>query len=139
MLKDALFHHIGVAVVSIDATKPFYTAMGYVVSETVIEPVQRVKVAYTQRINKMTEGNPTIELLEPLDEKSPIQNILKRNGNTPYHICYAVSDLSETIKEVRALGFLPLGKPIPGHGLGDALMVFLYNSNYGLVQIMEKK
>jgi methylmalonyl-CoA/ethylmalonyl-CoA epimerase len=133
MLKEAKFHHIGIAVLSIDAIKPFYTAMGYEVSDTVIEPVQLVKVAYARK-----GGCPVMELLEPLNEKSPVQNILKRMGNTPYHVCFEVPNLSDAIKEARAWGFLPLAKPVPGRGLDNAMMLFLYNKNVGLIQIMEK-
>lgn len=133
MLSDAVFHHIGCAVSSIDKCKPFYISMGYEVSNTVVEPVQKVYVAYARK-----KGFPTIELLEPLDETSPVKGILKKNGNSPYHMCYAVDDLKETIEDMRKEGFRPLGKPVPGHGLDDALMVFLYNINFGLIQIMQK-
>ena len=134
MLENATFHHIGTAVASIDKVKPFYQSMGYTVSDTVIEPVQKVYVAYARK-----EGFPTVEMLEPLDETSPVQGILKKNGNTPYHMCYAVDKLSDAIAEMRKEGFSPLSKPVPGHGLDDALMVFLYNINYGLIQVMENK
>lgn len=134
MLENATFHHIGTAVASIDKVKPFYQLMGYTVSDTVIEPVQKVYVAYARK-----EGFPTVEMLEPLDETSPVQGILKKNGNTPYHMCYAVDNLSDAIAEMRKEGFRPLSKPVPGHGLDDALMVFLYNINYGLIQVMENK
>lgn len=134
MLENATFHHIGTAVASIDKVKPFYQSMGYTVSDTVIEPVQKVYVAYARK-----EGFPTVEMLEPLDETSPVLGILKKNGNTPYHMCYAVDNLSDAIAEMHKEGFRPLSKPVPGHGLDDALMVFLYNINYGLIQVMENK
>lgn len=134
MLENATFHHIGTAVVSIEKVKPFYLSMGYTVSDTVVEPVQKVYVAYARK-----DGYPTIEMLEPLDDTSPVKGILKKNGNTPYHICFAVDDLNATIIEMRKEGFRPLSKPVPGHGLNDALMVFLYNINYGLIQVMENK
>lgn len=134
MLADAKFHHIGIAVSSIEKAKPFYLSAGYSVSETVIEPVQKVRVAYARR-----DGFPTMELLEPLDETAPVCKILAKNGNTPYHCCYEVMDIKETIAEARKEGFLPLGRPVPGHGLDDALMIFLYNKDVGLVQVMETK
>ena len=46
MLENARFHHIGFAVNDIEKVKPEYVAGGYVVSETVIEPIQKVYVAY---------------------------------------------------------------------------------------------
>lgn len=34
---------------------------------------------------------------------------------------------------------MPLAKPIPGHGLDDALMVFMFKKNVGLVQLAQIK
>ena len=134
MLENAKFHHIGIAVASIDEAKGFYLSAGYVLSDPIVEPVQKVRVVYARR-----DGFPTMELLEPLNEASPICAILKKNGNTPYHCCFEVEDLALTVAMGRKEGFLPLGRPVPGHGLNDALMIFLYNKNVGLIQIMETK
>ena len=134
MLENAIFHNIVTDVKSIEKVKSIYLSMGYTVTGTVIEPVQKVYVAYAKK-----KGFPTIEMLEPLDDTSPVKGILNKNGNTPYHMCWAVSDLQATIADMRKEGFRPLSKPVPGHGLDDALMVFLYNINYGLIQIMEIK
>ena len=134
MLSDAKFHHIGFAVASIEKAKAFYLSAGYEVSEPVIEPVQKVRVAYARK-----PGFPTAELLEPIDETSPVCKTLSKNGNTPYHVCYEVADLKTAIAEGRKEGFLPLGRPLPGHGLDDALMIFLYRQDVGLIQVMETK
>lgn len=134
MLSDAKFHHIGFAVSSIEKAKSFYLSAGYSVSAPVVEPVQKVRVAYARK-----DGCPTAELLEPLNETSPVCKTLAKNGPTPYHVCYEVCDLKATIEEGRKEGFLPLGRPVPGHGLDDALMIFLYKQDVGLVQVMEVK
>lgn len=41
MLENAIFHHIGTAVKSIEKVKSIYLSMGYTVTGTVIEPVQK--------------------------------------------------------------------------------------------------
>lgn len=135
MLANARFHHLGVAVASIDMAKPFYQRLGYEVSTPVIETVQKVRVCYARK-----EGFPTVELLEPLNEASPVSKVLQRNGgNTPYHVCYEVADIHAAVREMREHGFLSLGRPIPGHGLDDALMVFCFSRDVGLIQLMESK
>ena len=132
MLKNARFHHIGFAVKDIEKVKPEYEAGGYTISDTVIEPVQKVYVAYARR-----KGFPTVELLQPLNETSPVVKILEKNGTTPYHVCYAVDDIVEAMDELRKRKFLPLAKPVPGHGLDDALMVFMFKKDVGLVQLAQ--
>ncbi len=132
MTTNAVFHHIGYAVNDIVKAKNEFIESGYNVSETVIEPIQRVYVSYARK-----EGNPTIELLQPLDEKSPIVKILSKNGPIPYHICYSVPDIKSAMEELRGRRYLPLGKPIPGHGLDDALMVFMFKKELGLLQLVQ--
>lgn len=134
MLNNARFHHIGFAVNDIEKVKPEYVAAGFTVSDTVIEHIQKVYVAYARR-----KGFPLIELLQPLDETSPVCKILAKNGPTPYHVCYAVDDINEAIKEMRARKFFPLAQPIPGHGLDDALMVFMFKKDVGLIQLAQIK
>lgn len=132
MTTKAIFHHIGYAVNDIDKAKSEFADSGYDVTETVIEPIQKVYVSYARK-----EGNPTIELLQPLDDKSPIVKILAKNGPTPYHICYAVDDIYSSIAELRKRKYIPLAKPIPGHGLDDALMVFMFKKEIGLIQLVQ--
>ena len=80
--EDCKFHHIGLSVKSIDALFPNI--------KPVTDPIQKVKVAF---IN--LQGT-TIELLEPLDETSPIYNNLK-NNNKLCHICFEVSNIDNAI------------------------------------------
>lgn len=134
IIQNCTFHHLGVAVFSIEKAVQSYMDGGYEVGDVIIEPVQKVKVAYATK-----PGSPTIELLEPLDETSPICSILKQRGAGPYHVCYAVRDIYAAMQEMKARKFLPLAKPLPGHGLGDALTVFMYHKDVGLIQLAEMK
>jgi methylmalonyl-CoA/ethylmalonyl-CoA epimerase len=133
MFDKSKLHHIGWAVSSVEKASLVFRDMGYRITEPVLEPVQKVRVSYCYR-----EGFPTVELLEPTEDSSPVARIIKKmGGSTPYHCCYAVDNIDNAVSEARIHGFLPLGKPIPGHGLDDALMVFLYHKDIGLVQIVE--
>lgn len=73
MLKSMKFHHIGVAVKDISATG------GYKQSDTIFDPIQNVNICWLTK-----ENMPVVELLEPVDETSPVNKILEKNGVTPY-------------------------------------------------------
>ncbi|MDR1505444.1 MAG: VOC family protein [Prevotella sp.] len=133
ILAQSQFHHIGIAVPSVKQAAFFYKEAGYTVSDEIIEPTQKVIVVSAKKANE-----PTIELLEPLNDESPVVNILKRSGGgVPYHICYAVKDINYAVDELRKKRFIPLGKPVPGKGVDNALTVFLYNKIIGLIQLVE--
>ena len=124
---EFLFDHIGIAVFDIEKAAFDYRALGYEVGEAKNVDVFQAKAAYASKVN-----SPTIELLEPADEKSPV-------ASGPYHTCYAVCDIQEAMLEMRRNSFLPLGKPVPGPGLDNALTVFMYKKSIGLIQLVERK
>lgn len=132
MLINCKFHHIGNVVKDIETARGVYTTAGYDVSPVIEETTQRAKVSYARK-----DGFPLMELLEPIDDKSHLNNILRRSGCGPYHICYSVRDINKAIDELKNKKYMPLSKPVPGHGLGDALTVFLYHSAIGLIQLVQ--
>ena len=47
--------------------------------------------------------NTKIELLKPLDEKSPIAGFLKKNANGGiHHVCIEVDSITEAVKDLKA-------------------------------------
>ena len=65
------FHHIGIACHDIVKTLTFYLGMGYVAAPVIDDPLQHVRVCFLEK-----PGAPRLELLEPLDDKSPVARTL---------------------------------------------------------------
>ena len=128
MLSDFKFHHIGVAVRDIAATAAFYLHAGYVCSETVFDPIQNVNICWLTRADM-----PTVELLAPVDETSPVCKILAKNGVTPYHCCYAVDDMALAEKELRRQRYVTVSRPTEAVAIHNCKVCFLFNKNVGLI------
>lgn len=127
------FHHVGVAVKSIADTLPYYTGIfGFrQVSETIAVPPQRVNVCFV-------EAPPgfLIELVEGTGENSPVEKVLKKAGSGPYHICYKVEDLDETIAALRQEGCILFKRfELPAHGLRR--FAFLLDPHKQLFELCE--
>jgi methylmalonyl-CoA/ethylmalonyl-CoA epimerase len=60
-------------------------------------------------------GNAYLQLVEPLDDESPIAKWLEEQGEGMHHICFAVDDLVETLAEMRPSG---AAQPPMGSGRG---------------------
>lgn len=133
MINELRFHHIGVACRDIDETKPFYLGIGYEASETIVDPIQNIKICFLSK-----PSIPLIELLAPVDEKSPINRTLDASGVTPYHICYEVDDINAAIKELREQRFVRVSKPQPACAIGNRQVCFLYKKEVGLIELVEK-
>ena len=93
METPLIFHHIGIACHDIGKTMAFYVAQGYSPSPVVDDPLQHVKVCFLDK-----EGEPRLELLQALDEQSPVARTLQAVGVSPFHICYEVADIEQAIK-----------------------------------------
>lgn len=126
------FHHIGIACRDLDKTKAFYLQQGYTAMPTVDDPLQHVRISF---LNK--EGAPRLELLEPLDEQSPVARTLATAGVTPYHMCYEVSDLESAIAELRTQRFLLVNGPVPACALENRRIAFMFQKNTGLIELVE--
>lgn len=133
MLPYFKFHHIGIATNSIDNTSKYYINAGYSASAVVLDPIQNVNICFLSK-----EEMPTVELLEPVDEKSPVFKIVKSTGVTPYHCCYLVVNIEEAIVELRRLGFVPLSKPVPAIALGGRSICFMYSRSVGLIELLNE-
>jgi methylmalonyl-CoA/ethylmalonyl-CoA epimerase len=126
------FHHIGVAVFSIENAKVFYISQGYREVISIFDPEQDVDVCVLRN-----EGMPCVELLAPHDEQSPINNILKKSGVTPYHICYEVDNMEESISLLKKSRFLPVSKPKVSNAFDNHRVCFLIKKDIGLIEIIE--
>lgn len=133
MLEIFEFHHIGVATNDIKKTASYYETAGYCLSSIIFDPIQNVNIAFLYKDNM-----PTVELLEPVDDKSPVYKIVKTSGVTPYHCCYKVDDISYAIKNLREKRFIPLSNPVPAVALENKRICFLYNREVGLIELLEK-
>ena len=132
MDSELVFHHIGIACRDIDKTREFYLGLGYTASPVVDDPLQHVRICFLDK-----EGAPRLELLQPLDDQSPVESTLATAGVTPYHFCYEVRNIDEAIAALRTKRFLLVSGPVPACALGDRRIAFLYNKNNGLIELVE--
>ncbi len=91
-------HHVGVAVRSIETSLATYVGLfGFRrVSECLEVAPERVRVCFVEAPSGML-----VELVEGVDEDSPVADVLRRPGAGPYHLCYAVEDLDGAIHKLR--------------------------------------
>lgn len=132
MLSTMKFHHIGVAVKSIEQTASVYVLGGYKKSSIIYDPHQNVSICWLTK-----EGMPTIELLQPVDGKSPVNKILEKNGVTPYHVCYVVENIEQSIIGMKKLKYVVVSKPVEAVAINGSKVSFLFNKNVGLVELVE--
>ena len=132
MLNSLKFHHIGVATNDIDATALVYEQGGYCRSASIFDPIQNVRICWLTK-NDM----PIVELLAPVDEKSPVNRTLEKVGVSPYHCCYEVENLEEAVAGLKKQRYILVSKPAEAVAFCGSRVCFLFNKNVGLIELVE--
>jgi methylmalonyl-CoA/ethylmalonyl-CoA epimerase len=128
-------HHIAIAVDSIAAALPaFADALGLTVTHTEEVDSQGVRVAV------LAVGATWLELVEPMNEASPIRRFLSRHGEGIHHICFEVDDLKATLEQLKERG-MRLVDDKPRRGVEGARIAFVHpSSTHGvLIELHERE
>ena len=127
-------NHIGIATPSIETSIALYRdLLGATMVHAPFDlPAQGVKVCF------IDTPNTQIELIEPLNDGSPIAAFIAKNpAGGQHHVCFEVPDIHAAIADLTAKGARVLGEPrIGAHG---TLIVFVHPKDMGgtLVELME--
>lgn len=120
---SARFHHVGIGVPSIERADPD--------AQPVVNRTQGVSMAFVE-----VDG-VTLELLEPLDESSPIARSVA-GAPTLLHLCFEVDDLDEALACGRGAGFHPISPPKTVPEWGGRRISWVFSRAFGLVELAEK-
>ena len=131
--ENKKINHIAIAVPNVkEAALKWQQALNMKKSEIIILEEHGVKVVFLEF------SNLKIELLEPLDNKSPISKFLEKNPKGgQHHVCFEVDDIYKAKQYVEERGAQVLNEPrIGAHG---TLIIFVHpkNSDGVLVELME--
>jgi methylmalonyl-CoA/ethylmalonyl-CoA epimerase len=128
-------NHVGVATPTIEhSVETYRTLLGATaIGEPFDLPAQGVRVCFVDA------PNTQVELIQPLDNKSPIAGFIAKNpAGGQHHLCFEVPNIHEAVAELKAKGATVLGEPrIGAHG---TLIVFVHPRDFGgvLIELMEE-
>jgi methylmalonyl-CoA/ethylmalonyl-CoA epimerase len=103
-------NHIGIAVRSIAAHRPFYEGTLGAIFEGIEEvPDQKVRVGFF-RVHDVR-----LELLEPIDPTSTVAAFLEKRGEGLHHVAFTVDRIEARIAELKQAGLRMVDEaPRPG-------------------------
>ncbi len=132
-LVDMKIHHVGYLVKNLEKAQSQFESMGYR-SEgiPVYDGYRGIDVIFLKK-----EGY-RIELVCPRNGDSIVSSLCKKLGNTPYHICYEVDDIEQSVQELAKLRFVVWEQPHEAPAIDGRRIVFLISSQIGLIELVEK-
>jgi methylmalonyl-CoA/ethylmalonyl-CoA epimerase len=124
------FHHLGIIVhnISVFESKMIYDQK---INE-VFDPIQIARLAYYSNF-----GNTFLELIQPLNSKSPTWNFLQNVNSYGYHhLCYEIDSLIELDEVVKKNRLIPISEPVPAILFEGKDVVFYYTRNKMIVEFI---
>jgi methylmalonyl-CoA/ethylmalonyl-CoA epimerase len=122
-------HHSGFIVRDIDSWEKQMVFEEKV--NEVLDPIQNSRLALYKNF-----GQPYIELIQPLDERSFSWNSLQKFGNHFNHFCYSVNSLEEMEMEVNRYQLHEILKPVPAILFNNKKVAFYYARNRQVVEFL---
>ena len=128
-------NHIAIAVPNIKSASDIWEkALGAKISAPQTLTEHGVRVVFVE------SPNTKIELLEPLNENSPISRFLEKNPNGGmHHICYEVDNLKSASLKLESAGAKILGDGQPKIGAHGKPVIFLNPKDFSgtLIELEE--
>jgi methylmalonyl-CoA/ethylmalonyl-CoA epimerase len=121
--------HIGIAVNSIADTGPLYEKLlTTTIYKTETVEAEAVSTAFLQC------GPNKIELLEALNDDSPIAKFIAKKGEGIHHIAFEVDDIRAEMKRLKSEGFVLLSDE-PKPGADNKMVCFVHPKSAGGVLV----
>ena len=128
-------NHIAIVVPNIKSASDIWEkALGAKISAPQTLTEHGVRVVFVE------SPNTKIELLEPLNENSPISRFLEKNPNGGmHHICYEVNNLKLASQKLESVGAKVLGDGQPKIGAHGKPVIFLNPKDFSgtLIELEE--
>lgn len=115
-----------------------FRGFGWILDGDIIEDkVRNVSLAFLKHYS----SGEVLELVSPLNKKSPISNTLNlmKNVAVPYHICYEVRDIDRAINILKARKYVLTDKAKPAMAFDDRRVAFMLNRDVGLIELLERE
>src|SRR5262249_28269955 len=125
--------HLGLAVKDLDeAIKLYEEVFGLQIAHRWVAEADRMEAA-TFRI-----GDTEIELMQPLEDDSPIGRFIAKRGDGIHHIAYAVDDVGEALCGAEENGTQTMAKgPRPGADGRTRIGFLPPRSTFGVLSELE--
>lgn len=126
-------HHIGYLVKKLDRAQKAFAALGYVLVQDVVRDEHRkIDIAFYEK------NGYRIELVSPYASESVVSELIKRLGNSPYHVCYETEDFDMAVERLRDLRYVICSDDAPAPACGGRRVIFMIHPFLGMIELLEK-
>ncbi len=125
-------HHVGYLVKQISKSIAVFNKMGFELKGDIcFDNDRKAEICF------IDSNSILIELVAPTSD-SDLYPLLKNYRNQPYHLCYEVKNLDETIIDMEKQGFLLFKSPQKALAISkNAYVAFLMHRYIGMIELLQ--
>lgn len=126
--------HIAIAVANLAEAQEAYRNQGYECGPIVHDPIQNANLMICTK-----DGSDRIELVAPVNENSPCNRILEKNGEIPYHLCYQVKKFNHLLDNLHTnkIMYEIISEAQPAVLFNNQPVMFIFVQGVGLIELLE--
>lgn len=131
------FHHVGYAVAGIsDYIDAFLAPLlePLDIGPIIEDPLQGVRITFVT-----VGGGVRIELIEPMDESSPVSKYLSDRRGGLYHVCYETDSLDAAIEDFRRKRCMLFSGPTPAAAFDGRRIAFFFTPQRDIIELVESR
>lgn len=136
MIQDNLaFDHIGIVVSDLSIGEKELCKIFPIVdrSQEFTDEMIVVKIRFM-----IDSSGIRYELIAPLNDKSPLNSVLKTKKDVINHVAYKTDTFEEALVYYNKIGCLQLGQPVPAIAFNNKKVVFFVTKLGAIIEIIEK-
>ena len=133
-MNNIKFHHFGLAVNEFSKALTFHKNLGYDCSDPITDLLQNVELVLCT-----SKKYPTVELIKPINNKSPVINYLRKNSEIIYHVCYELENIEKDVTTLFSNNrVICISEPQPAILFCNRLVGFYYVNGVGLIEVLQQ-
>ncbi|MCR5108601.1 MAG: VOC family protein [Lachnospiraceae bacterium] len=127
-------HHIGYLVRKMEKALRAFKDLGYeLTGEIIHDEYRQADICFLEKDGYM------IELVSPVSKTSVVSDLMKKIGNSPYHICYETEDMDREIEKLNEQHYVMCAQKHEAVAIGGRNVCFMIHPYLGMIELLETK
>jgi methylmalonyl-CoA/ethylmalonyl-CoA epimerase len=132
-MENLKINHVGYLVKNMNESLDIFFSMGFTLVSKFLDNLRNIQISFIEK------NGYIIELIQPINDSSIVTKLINKIGPSPYHICYETFNIDLAIAEFKNKGWIVVVKKQPAIAFNYLDVVFLYNKNIGLIELLGVK
>jgi methylmalonyl-CoA/ethylmalonyl-CoA epimerase len=132
-MENLKINHVGYLVKNMNESLDIFFSIGFTLVSKFLDNLRNIQISFIEK------NGYIIELIQPINDSSIVTKLINKIGPSPYHICYETFNIDLAIAEFKNKGWIVVVKKQPAIAFNYLDVVFLYNKNIGLIELLGVK